>query len=359
MAAVSSTLDLLGGIVANHAKFWIKLGNVESKILAQDIKDIPIRAPIYICGLARSGSTLLLEILAAQPSVASQRYSDFPFLFTPCWWSAALKLNPLRSKAKQERSHGDGMMVGADSPEAMDEMLWMAFFDNSHNALVPHVLDGATSNPAFENFYRNHIKKLLFTRSGKRLLSKGNYHLTRMLYLQKLFPDARFVIPIREPVSHIASLMRQHARLCELGQKDARAVRHMNMAGHFEFGLNRIPIHSGDGARMSEILAAWNAGEEVRGWALYWDMLYRFVRRQLDENPALQDAAMIVDFDAMCEAPRPTIEALLTHCNLPQNEKNTERFASSIAKPNYYSHGFSAAELQLIHDITSATKSLY
>ena len=89
------------------------------------------------------------------------------------------------------------------------------------------VLDAATSNPAFERFYADHLKKILLVRGGQRYLSKGNYNLTRFAYLRKLFPDARFIVPVRDPRWHIASLMKQHRLFCAEERRDPRILKHM------------------------------------------------------------------------------------------------------------------------------------
>ena len=57
--------DFLGRAVSAYPEFWIRLGNLESGLLP--LAEPAIHAPIYVCGLARAGSTMLLETLAAQP----------------------------------------------------------------------------------------------------------------------------------------------------------------------------------------------------------------------------------------------------------------------------------------------------
>src|SRR4029077_17446890 len=94
-----------------------------------------------------------------------------------------------------QRTHRDGIFVTPESPEAMEEVLWMAFFPQIHKPEACNVLDRNTSNPSFEQFYRDHLRKLLLVRGGKRYVSKANYNVTRLEYLHRLFPDARFVIP--------------------------------------------------------------------------------------------------------------------------------------------------------------------
>lgn len=335
-----------------HPRFWIGLGRLESLVLAPDLLGAVVEKPIYVCGLARSGSTLLLEILAAHAQTASHSYEDFPFVFTPLWWKVVLKFSPFKDKDLRERAHGDGMLVNASSPEAMEEMLWQAFFPGLHDSHVSQVLGRDTAAPAFADFYRKHIQKLLLAAKRGRYVSKGNYNVTRMAYLRQLFPDARFVVPVREPVAHIASLMRQHARFCEAGKKDARVAMHMSLAGHYEFGLNRVPIHTGNAQSMEAVLTAWAKGDELGGWALYWAMLYGFVDAQLTADADLKQACMVLRFETLCAEPETTLRALFAHCDLQADEALVARFVPKIQKPDYYDAGFSDMDRQRIRDIT-------
>src|SRR5439155_17764760 len=82
-------LHVLGGLVYRHSAFWLWLGRLESRLLAQELRQVPVQTPIYVCGLARSGSTLLHEVVSSHPSVATHRSKDYPMLFTPYWWRRA------------------------------------------------------------------------------------------------------------------------------------------------------------------------------------------------------------------------------------------------------------------------------
>lgn len=356
---VSPWLDGLSRMVSNHPAFWIALGNLETQLLALDTEKLHIEKPVFICGLARAGSTILLETLASRPDAVSHRYQDFPFLFTPYWWNTLLKCAPLRDTRKHERAHGDGILINSESPEAMEEMLWMAFFPHLHETDRSEVLDRLVRNVRFESFYREHIAKLLKARGGHRYVSKGNYNVTRMGYLHSLFPDARFIVTIREPVGHIVSLMRQHARFATAGKEKPRIVSHMAQAGHFEFGLNRIPIHSGDTERVTQIENAWENGEEVRGWALYWDMLYRFVYNQLMQDRALAKQVLVLPFEELCEKPKETLDQLFRHSAFPVNVQERDALATNIRTPDYYTHNLSDSDLDMIHAITANTAELF
>ena len=61
-------------------------GDFETDLLGDRLEAIPIDRPVFITGLARSGTTLLLTSFAQLPQVGTHRYSDFPFLFIPIAW---------------------------------------------------------------------------------------------------------------------------------------------------------------------------------------------------------------------------------------------------------------------------------
>src|SRR5918996_737253 len=84
---VSGWVDTLGGLISRHQRFWIRLGDLETRMIADDLSGIPIEAPIYVSGLARSGSTILLEALARHEHTATHRYKDYPPVFTPYFWN--------------------------------------------------------------------------------------------------------------------------------------------------------------------------------------------------------------------------------------------------------------------------------
>jgi hypothetical protein len=352
--AVTPWVHWLGREIHRHPRRWIRLGNLETRTVADRIAGVEVRAPVYVAGLARSGSTILLEKLARHPDVATHRYRDDPPVFIPYWWNRWLERIPQKNPPARERSHRDGIAVTPDSPEAFEEALWMAFFPHLHDPARSAVLGRDTVAPGFEAFYRDHLRKLLAVRGGRRYLAKGNYNLTRLAYLQRLFPDARFVIPVRDPVWHVASLMKQH-RLFLDGQRDnPRARAHLRRIGHFEFGADRRPINPGDTAAVEEIQALWARGDELAGWARYWALLHRFLADQLDADPALRAACLIVRHEALCAAPAATLAEVLRHCDLAAAPAWIEASTADVRAPGYYAPQFTPTELDLIAAETAA-----
>src|SRR5437773_12140923 len=135
-------------------------------------------------------------------------------------------------------------------------MLWEALCSRCHDRSVINPLSAWSRHPAFEAFYRAHLRKLLLAERATRYVAKANYHVARLAYLVRLFPDAKIILPVRAPVSHIASLVRQHQWFCQGQRQQPRALRWMQRSGHFEFGLVRRPMNLGDGLRAREIQPA-------------------------------------------------------------------------------------------------------
>lgn len=351
---VAGWMDWLGERIASNPQRWIALGNFETRTVAERIQNVEITRPIYIAGLARSGTTILLEKLAAHPVVATHRYRDDPPVFIPYWWNRWLDYIPRGRARPVERSHRDGIRVTPDSPEAFEEALWMAFFPQLHDPAHSAVLDRRSDHHAFERFYRDHIRKLLAARRRSRYVAKGNYNLTRLGYLHELFQDARFLIPVRDPAWHIASLMKQH-RLFLQGQRDnPRAVRHLRRIGHFEFGVDRRPINPGAPQAVADVQALWAAGEEVAGWAAYWALLHGYVADLLASDPALAAATRVVRYEALCAAPVATLTDVFEFCGLPAEPAWVESIAADLKAPDYYQPQFTAAERAQIAARTGA-----
>jgi hypothetical protein len=356
---VAPGLHLLGGLVSHHRPLWTRLGELETRLLAQALTEVRVRQPVYVTGLARSGSTLLLELLHRHPGTVTHRYQDYPMLFTPYWWNRFLDFTPRRRSRPVERTHRDGILITPESPEAFEEMLWMAFFPRLHHPASSAVLDGDTDNPRFETFYRDHIRKLLLARGGQRYVCKENYNVTRLEYLLKQFPDARFLVPVREPVWHVASLMKQHRLFCAGLRDNRRARLHLLRAGHFEFGPDRRPINAGDRSAVLRIQALWDRGAEVEGWARYWSHIHGHVADALERNPALRAATLVVRYEHLCRAPVATVRAIFRHCGLSPSTELLEHAARRVRFPDYYRPGFNRAELEIIERCTETTAARY
>ncbi|MBD3239985.1 MAG: sulfotransferase [Chitinivibrionales bacterium] len=350
---VDTTTHVLSAVAGKVPSLWIRLGALETQAVERQLRPLTLQAPVFVSGLARAGSTLLLEYLAAHDGAATHRYRDFPFVLIPYWWNRLLDSTPRHDVKPAERAHRDGVVITPESPEAMEEIVWCTFLPRLHDPSTSNVLDAAARHPAFERFYRDHIRKLLLVRRGKRYVAKNNYDIVRLAYLRRLFPDCRFVIPLREPSSHIASLIKQHRLFCRAQRCHPRARAYLRHMGHFEFGLDRSPINAGDSDTVSEIRALLERGDEVRGLARYWAHVYGYVSRLRDQNPDIRDAGLVVRFEELCERPASVLERISAHCGLHLSTDAAAAFASRVRYPRYYRPSFSDQELAAIHEETS------
>src|SRR5258706_15396149 len=120
----------------------------------------------------------MLELLADLPDVATHRYRDMPFIMAPLFW-AGLSKHFRKPAVLVERAHGDGMMVGYDSPEAFEEELWKAFWP-AHFA-ADRITLWKDDEPArdYRDVFTSHIQRVLAARSEdgtirRRYVSKNN-----------------------------------------------------------------------------------------------------------------------------------------------------------------------------------------
>ncbi|MEI9982893.1 MAG: hypothetical protein WDN69_06555 [Aliidongia sp.] len=128
--------------------------------------------------------------------------------------------------------------------------------------------------------------------------------------------------------------MRQQANFAQAAGDDSRVLDYLAALGHFEFGLDRRPINLGDDAAIKSVLAAWSAGREAEGWALYWNHLYGWLADLLATQEPVRKAALAMPFEALHRAPRQSVDALLDHCGLPADEATREALAGRLRRPS-------------------------
>ena len=330
-----TTLDfVLGQLALRMPRALTALGDMESTVLRRKLQQVAIERPVFVAGIARSGTTLLLNLCAKLPGVATHRYRDFPFLHFPVLWAWFFDRFG-KSAEPYERPHKDRISITSESPEAYEEPIWTTFFGRLHDPSARQLLTADDRDPAFDQFFRDHIRKILYLRKGVRYVSKGNYNLSRIPYLASLFPDARFIIPVREPLDHVVSLVRQHKLFCEYARRDARVGKSLAAAGHFEFGPQRSPINF-DALATQHTLAAWSRGQDALGYAMQWAAGYRYVTSLLDSGHELAGRIKVVRYEDLCSSPAQVMSDLLTFSGLSLELKLPARDLEDIRPPDYY-----------------------
>lgn len=218
---------------------------------------------VFVCGLARAGTTILMRELHRSGAFGSLTYADMPFVLAPNLW-CRLSARGVDPGPRAERAHGDGIEVDQNSPEALDEVYWRVFAGDDYirpDRLVPHRPDDDAISG-----YRDLIR-LILRRTGKaRYLAKNNNHILRLDALAAAFPDSLFLVPVRAPAAHARSLHSQHRRFAE---SDPFTQSYMRWLGHHEFGATHRSFAwngaaaGGDPNTPDYWLAQWIAAHRV------------------------------------------------------------------------------------------------
>lgn len=334
---------------------WVGLGALESRLLHKPLKKKLIDRPLYVTGLARAGTTVTLELLSKHRDVATHRYRDMAQPYLPFIWNWMTDRLPLPAENPEQRIHQDGVLVTRESPEAVEETIWNRFFPELYEESRSAVLDGSTSHKKFEAYYKATIGKLLLAHKRSRYLSKANYNLTRLGYLVRMFPNARFVVIVRRPAAHCASWIKQHEIFLQAHGHDPRWFETIRIIGHREFGLDNRFVNAGDTQMTSAIREAWDKGEYARAFGLYWSSMYGHVLDLVDSDPLVRQAVMFVRYEDLCATPRETINAILTHAQLDiaSFEQVREQYVAQLKEPAYYRAKFSEKELYQLQVATA------
>ncbi len=280
------------------------IADIEDTAFASRFASVPCERPVFVTSLPRAGTTLLLELLAMLPTMASHTYRNMPFLLCPLMWDQ-LSRGFRREGEAQERAHGDGVMIDYDSPEAFEEALWRAWWPTKCRDGRIALWSATDEDEAFEDFFRNHMRKIVALRRERgaehacRYLSKNNGNVARVPLLARMFPNATIVVPVREPRAHVASLHRQHLRFLAMHAEDAFAKAYMRGIGHFDFGANLAPID------FPGFHATADAARDPTFWLDYWIAAYAM----LVEVDLPQ--VIFVSYEALCSRPADVVAALL------------------------------------------------
>ena len=293
----------------------VALSGLEDRLYRRRLDHSAMERPVFIAGLPRSGTTLVLELCYQTGEFATHTYRQMPFVLTPLFWESFSKRFQKKTEAR-ERAHGDGMLVSTDSPEALEEIVWMAFWRQHYEPTAIRPWPGNAEVDRFTPYLRRHMAKIVALSGSNtphlRYLSKNNLNIARISWLLRVFPDARIVVPFREPRQHAASLLRQHGNFLAQQRQDSFILDYMRAIGHFDFGLNLRPVDF-DGWLEN---ARQHDPETLGFWLAYWAAAYRALLREA-EDPRVQ----LLDFDALCSAPDTGLQALAGFLDLAMPDK--------------------------------------
>jgi len=298
---------------------------------------------VYVCGLARSGTTMLLQFLDQTQSFRSLTYRDMPFVLAPNLWRM-LNRHSSRQAMLKERAHGDEMLVGYDSPESFEEVFWRTFGNSARLSGHGYGSDDV-GEEALHRFadYRllvaNPKMKNAEDSPPRRYLSKNNNNLLRLRSLTA-DPAATVLLVYRNPVDTARSLFRLHQLFCTTYNDDFTR-RYMGWLGHHEFGPGHVPL-SFAVPRMNPHLKS----DQPDYWLDYWNAVYSHV---LDQEGA---GFYLVSHDRMRESPKQMLGAIFTLLN---EEADMNRMAAEVRAPK----GLDAPPSEFSTELLSVANATY
>tara|TARA_Y100000816_G_scaffold122065_1_gene85776 strand:+ start:12288 stop:13265 length:978 start_codon:yes stop_codon:yes gene_type:complete len=253
-------------IILGNENIGKMLFDIEKYFFYNLENEIRKKKHIFISGLPRSGTTILLQSLYRTRDFASIIYQDMPFVVSPNLF------NLISSNKKgnlKERIHGDRINTNIFSPEAFDEIFFSLFAENEEEFI------------SFVGLY-------LLKNNKSRYLSKNNNNYRRVNFIKAVFPNSVFLVPYRDPLQQSLSLLNQHQKFIKFQKKDKFVLDYMNFLGHCEFGLNYIRWNS------SNICDDTN---DINHWLEQWYLFYEKIFNNYKDD----ERVIFIPYEDLCK----------------------------------------------------------
>ncbi len=309
-----------------YFNFFNQLSEFENKILKTN--KIKIIKPIFICGFARSGTTIIAHLLSKSYELGYFKYRDLPFLKIPYFWSFFNKFYYLNKKIA--RPHGDNLIVETDSPDSFEEYFWsntINNYDYNFSKFLNSVSnDYIKKNIEYELF--NNIKKILSLRKKKRYLSKNNYNIFRLNLLIEKFNDCKILLCIRNPINTSISLEKVNNLFNKISIKNKFFKEEMNYLCHFEFGPTKKTITANNHTENENY---WSKKSIYEGYLNQWIYVYEKLLNNLKKN--FPKNVKIIIHENFIEKQKYVISDMFDFLEIKQDD-NHEEFLKKIIKKN-------------------------
>jgi len=216
-------------------------------VLFPSLRRTQVRAPVFCVGHARSGTTYLHRMMAKDPQFSYVLMYEmfFPSLLEKRVLRALFRIDEVafgrrlrrkldaieqRAFAETNDMHKTGFFV----PEEDDFLLtwslgsgfWIVMFPYMGELDFYHVDRwSAGKRRRMMTFYKECVRRQLALNGGGIHLSKNPTFCGRVESLIETFPDARFVVPVRNPYETIPSLLKMLQTEWNLRGRDDHLIR--------------------------------------------------------------------------------------------------------------------------------------
>jgi len=309
------------------------------RIFYPGLRDVEVRAPVFMVGHARSGTTLTHRLMSKDAG----RFSSF--LLYELYFPSLIQKKAIRAIARFDERKLRGLLegqvraweewrygrmrdmhaMGLTQPEEDDIVLYWSLASGFWITKMPYMGDldfyhmndwSPRKRKRYNDFYRECVRRQLYLNGPEKIhLAKNPLYSGRVASIVEAFPDARIVVNVRNPNETIPSLLKLvRAGWKQLGWDEARQQRCL------------------------EILAdqSWHT--------------YRHPLEVLDRNPGIRGA--VVDYRDLTSDPAATIERVYRDLDLPMSEAFREQLASEGKREREHKtrHRYSLEEFGLEAD---------
>ncbi len=268
-----------------------------------------IDRPIFIVGAFRSGTTILERFVADHPRVGHFWFLTNVYSRAPAAGYALARLLQavgVLDAGSVPIAHNPRIPTAMLSPFEC-EWIWSRSAKSLWDERCTDLTVGADhADPPFERYLTSLIRRHLLVQRAARFVHKNPINCLRLGYLHRLFPDARFVYIVREPLATILS----HQRMAERVEGIVR-----------DAGVQRL---AAEGLRMPTLAAriktptyaqtlALDREHPLLGIANQWRDLNAAV---LDNLPSLADQVLLLRYEELVEQPGAVLARLWAFVDL-------------------------------------------
>lgn len=305
---------------------------VERALLWPWYRRIPIDRPIFIIGPYRSGTTILEEVITSHPSVGHFCWNTNLYFRAPLTGYFIVRIMFKLGVLADEKIpilHNPRIKQNSFSSYEC-EWVWSQSKDSQWNDQVHDLTVGENfSDPQFEEYLFSMIQRHLFIQNTTRFLNKNPVNCLRMGYLYNLFPDARMVCIVRDPVDTIISHYRTAKRIERVWYPDPKTKWILQERLRIDVLSTRIKTRNY--ARTLTL----NQEHPLLGIANQWADMQFAVSNSLAENSNLENQTLNIKYEDLVSQPEYYLKNLWDFLEMEDEytRQLTQYYTKSISPP--------------------------
>jgi hypothetical protein len=279
-------------------------------------RHLAIDRPIFIVGAFRSGTTILERIVADHPGVGHFWFLTNVYSRAPATGYALARLLQavgVLDQGSVSIAHNPRIPTAMLSPFEC-EWVWSRSTKSLWDERCTDLTVGANhTDPPFERYLTSLIRRHLLVQRAARFVNKNPVNCLRLGYLHRLFPDARFVYIVREPLATILS----HQRMAEHVEGIVRDAGLQRLVAE-ELRMPTLAVRI-----KTSTFAQTLALDREHPWlgiANQWKDLNATILDSLAAHPGLADQVLLLHYEELVAQPATLLERLWAFVELADDD---------------------------------------